>query len=141
MTDERTGEQDGVQRPPLLEVQGLRTWFHTDEGIAKAVDGVTYTVAKGQTLGVVGESGCGKSVTALSVMQLVPQPAGRFEGGKILFRGQNLLDRSPEEMREIRGNEIAMIFQEPMSALNPVYTVGNQIMETCLLYTSPSPRD
>ena len=98
MTDERTGEQDGVQRPPLLEVQGLRTWFHTDEGIAKAVDGVTYTVAKGQTLGVVGESGCGKSVTALSVMQLVPQPAGRFEGGKILFRGQNLLDRSPEEM-------------------------------------------
>ena len=103
MTDERTGEQDGVQRPPLLEVQGLRTWFHTDEGIAKAVDGVTYTVAKGQTLGVVGESGCGKSVTALSVMQLVPQPAGRFEGGKILFRGQNLLDRSPEEMREYRG--------------------------------------
>ena len=134
MTDERTGEQNGVQRPPLLEVQGLRTWFHTDEGIAKAVDGVTYTVAKGQTLGVVGESGCGKSVTALSVMQLVPQPAGRFEGGKILFRGQNLLDRSPEEMREIRGNEIAMIFQEPMSALNPVYTVGNQIMETVMLH-------
>ena len=134
MTDDRTEEKGGVQRPPLLEVQGLRTWFHTDEGVAKAVDGVTYTVAKGETLGVVGESGCGKSVTALSVMQLVPQPAGRFEGGKILFRGQNLLDRSPEEMREIRGNEIAMIFQEPMSALNPVYTVGNQIMETVMLH-------
>ena len=118
----------------LLEVQGLRTWFHTDEGVAKAVDGVTYTVKKGETLGVVGESGCGKSVTALSVMQLLPMPPGQFEGGKILFRGQDLLTKSDDEMREIRGNEIAMIFQEPMSALNPVFTVGDQIMETVMLH-------
>ncbi|MDE0892301.1 MAG: ABC transporter ATP-binding protein [Planctomycetota bacterium] len=118
----------------LLEVQGLRTWFHTDEGVAKAVDGVTYTVKKGETLGVVGESGCGKSVTALSVMQLLPMPPGKFEGGRILFRGQDLLTKSDEEMREIRGNEIAMIFQEPMSALNPVFTVGDQIMETVMLH-------
>ena len=118
----------------LLEVQGLRTWFHTDEGVAKAVDGVTYTVKKGETLGVVGESGCGKSVTALSVMQLLPMPPGKFEGGRILFRGQDLLTKSDDEMREIRGNEIAMIFQEPMSALNPVFTVGDQIMETVMLH-------
>jgi peptide/nickel transport system ATP-binding protein/oligopeptide transport system ATP-binding protein len=118
----------------LLEVQGLRTWFHTDEGVAKAVDGVTYTVKKGETLGVVGESGCGKSVTALSVMQLLPMPPGNFEGGQILFRGQDLLTKTDAEMREIRGNEIAMIFQEPMSALNPVFTVGDQIMETVMLH-------
>ncbi len=123
-----------VQGEALLEVQGLRTWFHTDEGVAKAVDGVTYTVKKGETLGVVGESGCGKSVTALSVMQLLPMPPGKFEGGRILFRGQDLLTKSDDEMREIRGNEIAMIFQEPMSALNPVFTVGDQIMETVMLH-------
>jgi len=122
------------QGEALLEVQGLRTWFHTDEGVAKAVDGVTYTVKKGETLGVVGESGCGKSVTALSVMQLLPMPPGNFEGGQILFRGQDLLTMTDAEMREIRGNEIAMIFQEPMSALNPVFTVGDQIMETVMLH-------
>ena len=122
------------QGEALLEVQGLRTWFHTDEGVAKAVDGVTYTVKKGETLGVVGESGCGKSVTALSVMQLLPMPPGNFEGGQILFRGQDLLTKTDAEMREIRGNEIAMIFQEPMSALNPVFTVGDQIMETVMLH-------
>ena len=125
---------NGAKREVLLEVEGLRTWFHTDEGVAKAVDGVTYSVRKGETLGVVGESGCGKSVTALSVMQLVPMPPGKFEGGRILFRGEDLLTKSLEEMQIIRGNEIAMIFQEPMSALNPVYTVGDQIMETVMLH-------
>ena len=123
-----------VQREALLTIEGLRTWFHTEEGVAKAVDGVTYTVRKGETLGVVGESGCGKSVTALSVMQLVPMPPGKFEGGRILFRGEDLLEKDLEEMQTIRGNEIAMIFQEPMSALNPVYTVGDQIMETVMLH-------
>jgi len=123
-----------VRREALLKIEGLKTWFHTEEGVAKAVDGVTYTVRKGETLGVVGESGCGKSVTALSVMQLVPMPPGKFEGGRVLFRGEDLLEKSLEEMQEIRGNDIAMIFQEPMSALNPVYTVGDQIMETVMLH-------
>ena len=123
-----------VQRDALLKIEGLRTWFHTEEGVAKAVDGVTYTVRKGETLGVVGESGCGKSVTALSVMQLVPMPPGKFEGGRVLFRGEDLLKKDLEEMQTIRGNEIAMIFQEPMSALNPVYTGGDQIMETVMLH-------
>ena len=123
-----------AEREALLTIEGLKTWFHTEEGVAKAVDGVTYTVRKGETLGVVGESGCGKSVTALSVMQLVPMPPGKFEGGRVLFRGEDLLEKSLEEMQEIRGNDIAMIFQEPMSALNPVYTVGDQIMETVMLH-------
>ena len=125
---------DRAKREVLLEIEGLRTWFHTDEGVAKAVDGVSFSVRKGETLGVVGESGCGKSVTALSVMQLVPMPPGKFEGGRILFRGEDLLTKSGEEMRTVRGNEIAMIFQEPMSALNPVFTAGNQIMETVMLH-------
>ncbi len=137
--DQRTESAPGGaasegEREALLQIEGLRTWFHTEEGIAKAVDGVTYTVRKGETLGVVGESGCGKSVTALSVMQLVPTPPGKFEGGRILFRGEDLLEKDLEEMQKIRGNDIAMIFQEPMSALNPVYTVGDQIMETVMLH-------
>ena len=119
---------------PLLELRELRTWFHIEEGVAKAVDGVSYALYEGETLGVVGESGCGKSVTALSVMRLVPSPPGRHEGGEILFRGQDLSQKTDEEIRSIRGNEIAMIFQEPMTALNPVYTVGNQIMETVMLH-------
>ena len=118
----------------LLRIEALQTHFHTDEGIARAVDGVTYTIKAGETLGVVGESGSGKSVTALSVLQLLPMPPGKFEGGRILFRGENLLEADEERMREIRGNEIAMIFQEPMTALNPVFTVGNQIGETVMLH-------
>jgi oligopeptide/dipeptide ABC transporter ATP-binding protein len=105
-----------------------------DEGLAKAVDGVSYSLREGATLGVVGESGCGKSVSALSIMGLVPMPPGLIAGGEILFRGENLLLRNEEQMRAIRGNEIAMIFQEPMTALNPVYTVGNQIMEAVMLH-------
>ena len=119
---------------PILELDGLRTYFYSDEGTAKAVDGVSYKILPGETLGVVGESGSGKSVTALSVMQLIPQPPGKIEGGAIRFKGESLLAKSDEEMRRIRGNEIAMIFQEPMTALNPVYTVGDQIMETVMLH-------
>jgi peptide/nickel transport system ATP-binding protein/oligopeptide transport system ATP-binding protein len=124
----------GSGAKPLLEVVDLKTHFFSDEGVARAVDGVTYTILEGETLGVVGESGCGKSVTSLSVMQLVASPPGRIVGGEIRFRGKNLLDLSPAQMREIRGNDIAMIFQEPMMALNPVYTVGDQIMESVILH-------
>ncbi|MGZ3768782.1 MAG: ABC transporter ATP-binding protein [Bdellovibrio sp.] len=117
----------------LLEVQDLKTRFKTDEGTFLAVDGVSFSVKKGQTLGIVGESGCGKSVTSLSIMRLIQQP-GSIESGKVLFKGQNLLDIPESKMREIRGNEIAMIFQEPMTSLNPVYTIGDQIEEAILLH-------
>lgn len=113
----------------LLEVKDLKTTFYTSDGRIPAVDGVSLTVKPGETLGVVGESGCGKSVTALSIMGLISYPPGRIEGGQILFEGEDLLKKSPEEMRAIRGNRIAMIFQEPMTSLNPVYTVGDQIGE------------
>ncbi len=119
---------------PLLELKQLQTHFFSNEGTARAVDGVSYKILPGETLGVVGESGSGKSVTALSVMQLIPQPPGKVVGGEILFKGQNLLNKSEDEMRRIRGNEIAMIFQEPMTALNPVFTVGDQIIETVMVH-------
>jgi len=118
----------------LLELQGVRTYFTTDEGVAKAVDGVDYELLEGETLGLVGESGCGKSVTALSIMGLIPDPPGKTVGGRILFKGRDLLQVTPAELRRIRGNEIAMIFQEPMTALNPVFTVGNQIAEAVRLH-------
>ncbi|WP_029165207.1 ABC transporter ATP-binding protein [Aminiphilus circumscriptus] len=114
---------------PLLEVKGLKTYFDTDRGVIRAVDGVSLSIEAGQTLGVVGESGCGKSVTALSILRLVHKPVGRIAGGEILFDGKNLLTLSEQEMRSVRGNRISMIFQEPMTSLNPVYTVGEQIME------------
>ncbi|MNJ93315.1 Oligopeptide transport ATP-binding protein OppD [compost metagenome] len=117
----------------LLEVQNLKTRFNTDEGSFYAVDDVSFTVKKGQTLGIVGESGCGKSVTSLSVMRLIQKP-GVIESGKVMFKGQNLLELSDAKMREIRGNEIAMIFQEPMTSLNPVFTIGDQIEEAILLH-------
>ncbi|MBP6898532.1 MAG: ABC transporter ATP-binding protein [Burkholderiaceae bacterium] len=119
---------------PLLEIDGLRTHFDTLAGTVRSVDGVSYRVQAGQTLGVVGESGCGKSVTALSVMRLVPTPPGRYAGGAIRYRGQDLLQLSEREMRKIRGNRISMIFQEPMTSLNPVMTVGRQIAETLQLH-------
>ena len=135
MTDARINPAKSSNgNTPLLELRELKTHFRVDEGLARAVDGVSYSLCEGETLGVVGESGCGKSVTALSIMGLVPMPPGLNAGGEILFRGENLLDRSEEQMRAIRGNEIAMIFQEPMTALNPVFTVGNQIMETVMLH-------
>jgi len=123
---------------PLLAVEDLKTWFHTDEGTAKAVDGVSFEVRPRETLGIVGESGCGKSVTSLSILRLIPEPPGEIAGGRILFRGLDLLSLSEKEMRKIRGNEIAMIFQEPMTSLNPVYTVGDQIGEVLRLHRDMS---
>ncbi len=123
---------------PLLRVQDLKTYFYTDEGVAKAVDGVSFEVRPQETLGIVGESGCGKSVTSLSILRLIPDPPGRIVAGHIEFQGKDLLALSEKEMRRIRGNEIAMIFQEPMTSLNPVYTVGDQIMEVLRLHRDMS---
>ena len=120
---------------PLLEVRDLHTHFETEEGVGRAVDGVSFTVEAGRTLGILGESGCGKSVTALSILRLV-SPPGRIVSGEIRYRGEDLLQRSEREMRQIRGGEIAMIFQEPMTSLNPVFTVGNQIGEAVRLHQS-----
>jgi peptide/nickel transport system ATP-binding protein len=119
---------------PLLQLRDLKTFFYSQGAVARAVDGVSFDVASGESLGVVGESGCGKSVTALSILRLI-RPPGRIEGGsEILFDGKNLLDLPEREMRRIRGNRIAMIFQEPMTALNPVFTVGDQIAEVARIH-------
>lgn len=126
---------------PLIDIRNLQTQFFTDDGLARAVDGVSYSLEKGETVGVVGESGCGKSVTALSVLRLIPNPPGRIVGGEILFEGNNLLDLSPAEMRRIRGNDISMIFQEPMTSLNPVFTIGNQISEAVKLHQGLSRKE
>ena len=126
---------------PLLDVKGLKTHFFTDEGVVRAVDGVDLYIKPGETLGVVGESGCGKSVTALSVMRLIPQPPGRIVAGSIVYNGRNLLELTPSQMRKIRGKEIAMIFQEPMTSLNPVFTVGEQIAEAIRLHEGLGRRD
>jgi peptide/nickel transport system ATP-binding protein len=113
----------------LVEFKNLKTYFFTEDGIVKAVDDVSFTIKAGQTIGIVGESGCGKSVTAMSLMRLIPDPPGKITGGQILFEGKNVIDFSDEEIRTLRGNDIAMIFQEPMTSLNPVFTIGNQIGE------------
>ncbi len=118
----------------LLDVKNLKTYFFTDEGIVRAVDGVDLYIEKGETLGVVGESGCGKSVTALSVMKLIASPPGKIVEGEILYNGQNLVDLPANQMRKIRGKEISMIFQEPMTSLNPVFTCGEQIAEALRLH-------
>jgi len=118
----------------LLDVKNLKTYFFTDEGIVRAVDGVDLYIEKGETLGVVGESGCGKSVTALSIMKLIPSPPGKIIEGKILYNGTNLVDLPAGQMRKIRGKEISMIFQEPMTSLNPVFTCGEQIAEALRLH-------
>ncbi len=123
-----------AQSAPLLEIDDLRTHFFTGAGIVRAVDGVSFTVRTGETLGVVGESGCGKSVTALSVLRLVADPPGRIVGGAIRFEGKNLLELSESEMEAVRGNHISMIFQEPMTSLNPLLTVGRQIGEAIALH-------
>lgn len=120
--------------PPLLEVRNLRTYFHMYGYTVRAVDGVDFYLDKGETLGIVGESGCGKSVTSMSIMRLVPDPPGRIEAGEVLLDGENLLAFSSERMRRIRGNRISMIFQEPMTSLNPVFTVGYQISEVLMLH-------
>jgi oligopeptide/dipeptide ABC transporter ATP-binding protein len=124
-----------------LEIRNLKTYFFTYEGTAKAVDGVSYRLSQGESLGVVGESGCGKSVTGLSILRLVPVPPGKIMGGQVLFGGRNLLDLPEAEMRKIRGNRISMIFQEPMTSLNPVFTIGNQIEEAFRLHQSVSKKE
>jgi len=120
--------------PPLLDVEDLHTWFFTRDGVVRAVDGVSFRVMPGETLAIVGESGCGKSVTALSLLRLVPSPPGRIVSGSIHFEGRDLLSLSDAEMRDIRGNRISMIFQEPMTSLNPVMTIGRQIGEALMLH-------
>ena len=126
---------------PLLDVRNLATQFLTDRGVVRAVDGVSLHINAGETLGVVGESGSGKSVTALSIMRLIREPPGRIASGEVRYNGVNLLDVSAEQMRKIRGKEIAMIFQEPMTSLNPVFTVGEQIAESIRLHEGLSRRD
>ena len=116
----------------LLKVENLKTYFHTDGGVAQAVDGISFVLRKGETLGLVGESGCGKSVTSLSVMRLIPDPPGKIVEGQIFFKGRDILRLSEAEMRSVRGNDIAMIFQEPMTSLNPVFTCGFQIDEAVI---------
>jgi len=118
----------------LIQVKNLQTSFFTPEGEVRAIDGVSFEIGESKTLGLVGESGCGKSVTSLSIMRLIPSPPGKIVGGEIQYRGRDLLKLSKEEMRKIRGNEISMIFQEPMTSLNPVFTVGNQIGEAIRLH-------
>ncbi len=113
----------------LLDVRNLKTEFHTQDGIVHAVNGVSFTLEEGETLGLVGESGCGKSVSMLSIMRLIPMPPGKIASGEVIFQGQDLIKLNNEEMRQIRGNKIAMVFQDPMTSLNPVLTIGAQITE------------
>ena len=131
-----------MSEPPIgemvLDVKGLQTVFFTASGLFRAVDDVSFTVRRGETLAIVGESGCGKSVTALSVMRLVPDPPGRIVGGSIVLEGTDLLDLDEDEMRKIRGNRISMIFQEPMTSLNPVMRIGDQIAEAVRLHRNLS---
>ncbi|HJP14031.1 MAG: ABC transporter ATP-binding protein [Nitrospinota bacterium] len=125
----------------ILELRDLKTHFHTPDGVVKAVDGVTYSLNAGETLGVVGESGCGKSVTALSILRLIPEPPGQISGEGIFFEGKDLTKMNTKELRHIRGNEISMIFQEPMTSLNPVFTVGFQIAEAVMLHQELGKKD
>jgi peptide/nickel transport system ATP-binding protein len=126
---------------PLLAVEDLKTYFFTRDGIVRAVDGVSFSVARGETLAVVGESGCGKSVTSLSILRLVASPPGRTIAGRVMFEGRDLLPLSAAEMRRIRGDAVSMIFQEPMTSLNPVLTVGRQIREVLTLHRGMSRED
>jgi len=126
--------KESNQQEVVLDVQGLKTSFATEGGEVRAVDDVSFQVRKGRTLGIVGESGCGKSVTSLSIMRLIPTPPGRIAGGRIVYGGRDILSISNEEMRRLRGDEISMIFQEPMTSLNPVFTIGNQICEAIELH-------
>jgi ABC-type dipeptide/oligopeptide/nickel transport system ATPase component len=139
---EKPRSEDGAAAPPsLLEIADLRTYFFTGAGIVRAVDGVSWQVRGGETLGVVGESGCGKSVTALSILRLVADPPGRIVGGAIRFEERSLLDLSESQMEAVRGNDISMIFQEPMTSLNPLMTIGRQIGEAIALHQGLSQRE
>ena len=122
----------------ILEVRNLKTYFYTDGKEIPAVDGVSFEIRQGETLGIVGESGSGKSITALSLLKLIPQPPGKIINGEIIFKGENILDYDDKQMRRLRGNQISMIFQEPMTSLNPVFTVGNQIVEVLVLHRNLS---
>ena len=126
-----TGRKDPTR--PLLELKGLRTHFFTQDGVVKAVDGVSFKIDDGKTLGVVGESGCGKSITAMSILRLIGRP-GRIVAGQILLDGRDLVTISEDDLRDVRGNAISMIFQEPMTSLNPVFTCGDQIAEAVALH-------
>jgi len=132
---------DSREPERLLEISGLKTYFDTDDGTVRAVDGVDLTIDRGETLGVVGESGCGKTVTAMTVLKLIQMPPGRIAAGSVVWRGRDLVPLSATEMRKIRSKEIAIIFQEPMTSLNPVYTVGQQIAEVLRLHEGLNRRD
>lgn len=125
----------------LLQVKNLATHFHTEEGIVKSVQDVSFEVDAGQVLGVVGESGCGKSVTSMSILRLIQQPQGKIVNGQIIFNGQNILDLTEDQMRKIRGNKISLISQDPMTSLNPVLTIGEQIMEAIMLHQGKNRKD
>jgi peptide/nickel transport system ATP-binding protein len=140
-TDRRLDPEGPGVRTPLLEVLDLRVYFRTEDGTLKAVDGVSFSIGQGETLGLVGESGCGKSVTAYSVLRLVPAPPAIYAGGEIRLRGENLLALNERGMRRVRGNLISMIFQEPMSSLNPIMTIGHQITEAILEHRKKSKRE
>ena len=127
-----------MQDEPVLRVEDLQTYFYTRTGIVKAVDGISFQLQKGETLGIVGESGSGKSMTAWSILGLVPKPAGRIVGGRILYQGENLLEKSEREMQQIRGSGICMVMQDPLTSLNPVFNIGNQLLECLRLNHEPS---
>jgi peptide/nickel transport system ATP-binding protein len=133
--------QSAKPNPQLLQVSGLRVYFHTDDGVLKAVDGVSFDIASGETLGLVGESGCGKSVTAYSILKLLQAPPAEYSGGEICFRGEDLLGLNEKAMRRVRGNLISMIFQEPMSSLNPIMSIGAQITEAIREHRKVSRRE
>jgi len=141
LSDVAAAQKTTSSGTPVLEVDNLQTHFFTEAGVVRAVDGVSYSVNAGETLGVVGESGCGKSVTALSILRLVANPPGRIVGGAIRFEGRNLLDLPEREMEDIRGNHVSMIFQEPMTSLNPLFSIGRQISEAIALHQGLSKRD
>ena len=126
---------------PLLDIRGLRTYFNTEAGVAKAVDGVNLSILPGEVLGLVGESGSGKSVTALSMLRLIPEPPGKIVAGEIFFKGRDLLKLDYNAIRDVRGREISMIFQEPMTSLNPVFRIGMQLMEVYLQHEHISKRE
>src|SRR5687768_6851905 len=130
-----------MENTALLEVRGLRTHFASERGEVRAVDGVDLSLERGRTLGIVGESGCGKSVTALSIMGLVPQPPGRIVAGEVLFEGEDLLKVPTHRMRDLRGDKLSMIFQEPMTSLNPAFPVGEQVAEVLLRHRNVSKRE
>jgi peptide/nickel transport system ATP-binding protein len=141
MTENSEFNTANPARRNLLAIKNLRVEFHTEDGILKAVDGVSLQIKEGETLGLVGESGCGKSVTAFSILQLLPTPPAKYAGGEINFCGENLLAKNEKELRRVRGNAISMVFQEPMSSLNPIMTIGQQISETIIEHQKKNKRE